>query len=278
MPELPEVETVVRELGGILPGHYVRKVKVFREDVLGEISAGDFGEAMRGSQFVEVKRRGKYLLFQLRGGGAGYLLAHLRMTGKFVWWKEDGGKGLEGGKHHRVWFLMERGGVLVFQDIRCFGRLRIGNSEADFPVLARLGVEPLSEAFEVDSLSKALANSGRSLKAFLLDQAMVAGLGNIYVCEACFRAGVSPLRLASSLDSSEVKKLHGAVRNVLQEAIAKNGTTISDFRRVDSKSGQFQNFLRVYGRSGYACRECEGKVLRVRQGQRSTFYCPHCQF
>ncbi len=203
------------------------------------------------------------------------MLAHLCMTGKFVWC--GAGQDLGECKHHRVRFWMESGARLIFQDLRCFGKLRLGRASEDFAILENLGLEPLSGAFTVVWLGERLGKIKRSLKSFLLDQHQLVGLGNIYVCEICFRAGISPLRVVNSLNKKEIKKLHREIQQVLKEAISKNGTTISDFQRIDSQSGEFQNFLQVYGKMGCDCQVCRTPILRVRQQQRSTFYCPRCQ-
>ena len=271
MPELPEVETIVRELRRRLPGRRIAEVEIFRGDALGSCPPQAFRRALVGATFEEVQRRGKFLLFGL--GARGFLIAHLRMTGKFVLSPPLP----EPLPHHRVWFRLADGEVLVFQDLRCLGTLQAVETLAQSASIARLGIEPLSRRFTSKWLGTALSASKSPLKHWLMDQSKIAGLGNIYVAEILYRAGLSPLRAARALGSPEVERLHGAVREVLRQAIRKNGTTISDFRRVDEKKGEFQHLLKVYGKKGENCPRCRTPIARIRQQQRSTFFCPTCQ-
>ncbi len=271
MPELPEVETVVRELNAVLPGRRVEGVRVFRKNALGRVPPAQFAAALTGRGFGPIGRHGKFLLFRLDPGG--FLVAHLRMTGKFVMSapmkKPD--------VHHRVWFHLDDGGTLIFQDMRCFGTLDYVEHLEDSPSLRKLGVDPYSKEFTAAWLAKALKETRTPLKHFLMDQSRIAGIGNIYACEVMFRCGLSPKRPAHRVKPAEAKKLHRAIRTVLDQAIRNNGTTISDFARVDEKKGEFQRFLRVYGREDEPCRTCGMPILRIPQQQRSTFYCKVCQ-
>ena len=271
MPELPEVETIVRELDPALAGRTISDVRVFRGDALGACPPSEFREALRGRAFEGVSRLGKFLIFRLRPRG--YLIGHLRMTGKFIL------SDLlpEPHPHHRIWFTLEERALMIFQDMRCFGTLQVVDDLKDSPGLARLGRDPLSRGFTARWLAGALAGSKAPLKHWLMDQTRVAGLGNIYVAEILHQAGLSPLRPARAVTEEEAGRLHRATRKVLHKAIRKNGTTISDFRRVDDKTGEFQGSLRVYGRAGEPCLSCRTPIARLRQQQRSTFYCPSCQ-
>lgn len=271
MPELPEVETIARQLNGLLPGRTVERVRVFRENALQGVPSADFAAAVEGRSFSRVWRRGKYLLFDL--APSRQLVGHLRMTGKFV----ISPRISEPKAHHRVWFTLDNGEVLVFVDARCFGTLSVVEHAQQHRGVAKLGVEPLSAACTARSMAEALGRSRSPLKHWLMDQSRIAGLGNIYVSELLHAAGLSPFRPANAVSAEEAKRLHGAMRRILRAAIAKNGTTISDFRRVDEKSGEFQDFLRVYGKMGQPCPQCRVPIQRVRQQQRSTFYCPECQ-
>jgi formamidopyrimidine-DNA glycosylase len=271
MPELPEVETIVRELRPALAGRSIREVEVFRGDALGSVDAVEFAAALRGRSFGRVSRRGKYLIFRLEP--ALYLIGHLRMTGKFILSPPLPAPQA----HHRVWFWLDDGSLMIFQDMRCFGTLDLADRLPDVPSLARLGMEPLSRRFTPGWLAEALGRSRAPLKNWLMDQSKVAGLGNIYAAEILHRAGLSPLRPACRVGPREAEGLHRAVRGVLRQAIRKNGTTISDYRRVDDKTGEFQNLLRVYGRERAPCPRCRTPIARIRQQQRSTFYCPSCQ-
>ena len=295
MPELPEVETVARQLQARLPGHGIATVRVLRADALGDVPPADFAAALEGRRFGAITRRGKYLLMALEPDL--HLVAHLRMTGKFVLVDDP----TETGKHDRVRFELtppqtSNGGVntgrqgkgpqdsrkdspaaLVFQDMRCFGTLRLCADPEALPGVAALGVEPLSRDFSPTWLVAALGATDRPLKHFLMDQGRIAGLGNIYASEILFRAGLSPFLPARQVTPTGARALHGATRAILKAAIASNGTTISDFRPVDSKTGEFQNFLKVYGKTGQPCPKCRAPIQRAVQQQRSTFWCAHCQ-
>lgn len=271
MPELPEVETIVRELRPALLGRTITEVQVFRANGLGRCPPAAFREALLGRRFEKITRRGKYLIFRLEPER--YLIGHLRMTGKFI----VSGALTAPAPHDRVWFGLDDGGLLIFQDMRCFGTLTVVERLEDHLSLQALGVDPLAREFTADWLGEALTASRSPLKHWLMDQSNIAGLGNIYAAEILHRAKISPLRPANALTGEEPRRLHREVRKVLQAAVRKNGTTISDFQRVDEKSGEFQNFLRVYGKEGEPCPSCREPILRIRQQQRSTFYCPSCQ-
>jgi formamidopyrimidine-DNA glycosylase len=271
MPELPEVETIVRELHAALPGRAIRDVQVFRADALGGVPVERFRAALRGGTFRGVTRRGKFLVFTLEPER--YLVGHLRMTGKFA----VTGPLPAPLPYHRAWFALDDGSLLVFQDLRCFGTLAVVERLADHAGLAALGVEPLSRRFTARWLGAALAASRTPLKHWLMDQSKLAGLGNIYAAEILYAARLAPTRTTQSLAAAEVTRLHAATRAILRKAIHKSGTTIRDFRRVDEQTGQFQNFLRVYGKAGQPCPACRTPIARLVQQQRSTFYCPRCQ-
>ena len=271
MPELPEVETIVRELNAAVTGRRIDEVRVLRADALGGVAPGVFAERLIGCSIAGIDRRGKYLIFRLQPKR--FLVAHLRMTGKFALSPALSAPA----PHHRVWFALDDGTLLVFQDARCFGTLRVVEALADAAQLEGLGLEPLSRGFTAAWLAQALGRSRAPLKNWLMHQGHIAGLGNIYVSEILFAARLSPRRPANSLDADEVRRLRQTTRQVLRLAISKNGTTISDFARVDSKRGEFQHLLQVYGRADEACAVCRTPIARIVQQQRSTFYCPQCQ-
>ena len=271
MPELPEVETIVRELRPGLVGRTIEEVRVFRADGLGHRGPAAFRSALEGRCFEKISRKGKYLIFHLRPQG--YLIGHLRMTGKFIL----GRPSAEPAPHDRLWFTLDDGALLIFQDMRCFGTLTVADHLREVPALARLGMEPLSRSFTSAWLTQALGRSKAPLKHWLMDQSKIAGLGNIYVAEILYKGGLSPLRPAHGVGAREAEALHGAVRAVLRLAIRKNGTTISDYRRVDEKTGEYQNVLKVYGKERAPCSRCRTPIVKIRQQQRSTFYCPSCQ-
>ena len=271
MPELPEVETIVSELNAALPGSAITDTRVFRDNALGGVPVTEFVEALAGRVFERVRRRGKFLVFDFRGGG--HLIGHLRMTGKFIFSPPL----TQPHAHHRVWFHLDNDSLLIFQDARCFGTLTIVERLADHAPLQRLGIEPLSSGFTAKWVAAALQQSKTPLKIWLMDQSKIAGLGNIYASEILFRAGLSPMRPAHTVTGGEPARLHRATRRTLRAAIHHNGTTISDFRRVDEKTGGFQEFLKVYGKQGQPCPRCRAPILKARQQQRSTFFCQSCQ-
>ena len=271
MPELPEVETIVRELNAVLPGRRVQSVRFFRLHALGGVPVEDFRPRVEGRSFSKVRRRGKFLVFDLLPHG--HLIGHLRMTGKFVLSPFLSAPG----PHHRAWFHLDDGTLLVFQDMRCFGTLTAVEKQSDYPPLAALGLDPFSPRFTSEWLAESLGKSRAPLKQWLMDQSKIAGLGNIYASEILFAARLSPMRAAGEVTRNEATGLHRHTRRILRHAIRKSGTTISDFRRVDEKTGEFQNFLQVYGKAGQLCPACRTPIARARQQQRSTFYCPACQ-
>lgn len=271
MPELPEVETIARELNEVLPGRSIREVRIFRADALGVVPAEAFRGSLLGQCFTRVRRRGKYLLFHLHPRG--FLVGHLRMTGKFIL----SPRLARPHPHHRAWFELDDDTLLIFQDLRCFGTLTVVERLSRHPSLRLLGMDPLSRGFTVDWLERAAGESRMPLKNWLMDQSKLAGLGNIYAAEILFAAGLSPFRITNAITRAEATRLHQATRRLLRQAIKMRGTTISDFRRVDDKTGEFQNFLRVYGKEGLPCPACRSPIARARQQQRSTFYCPTCQ-
>lgn len=271
MPELPEVETIARELNERAVGRRIVSVEIFRADALGKQNRPAFRRALIGRTIRACTRRGKFLIFRL--DPKRFLVSHLRMTGKFA----ISPPLAEPHAHHRLWFHLDDGSVLVYQDLRCFGTMDIVDDLAESRSLAKLGVDPLSEGFTVKWMAKALAMSKTPLKHWLMDQSKIAGLGNIYASEILFASSLAPRSPAHALGRADIGRLHAQVLRILRKAIEKNGTTISDFRRVDEKKGEFQNFLKVYGKDGEPCPRCQTPIERIRQQQRSTFYCPACQ-
>lgn len=271
MPELPEVETVARGLRARIVGETLQEVLILHPTLIVKQDREHFRRQLEGATFEQVGRRAKFLLFSL--GSRGVLLGHLRMTGKFI----VSDPLPEPGKHHRVWLTLESGKLLIFEDMRCFGTLEWFPEVSRIPQLQALGPEPLSAEFNRAHLEGQLAHRRREIKPALLDQRLVAGIGNIYASEILFRIGVHPTRAADQLNTAELEELVQATQQVLTEALLKNGTSISDFRRVDDKTGEFQNFLQVYDRTGQPCRQCGTSIERLVQQQRSTFYCPKCQ-
>ncbi len=269
MPELPEVETIARMLAPRLSGRTIRQVEVAWSRTIATPTVEGFCEQLPGATIGAVQRRGKYLIFVLQPQA--YLLTHLRMTGRYLLDPQP----LPG--HWRVLFRFEDEGTLVFVDPRKFGRLSLV-TDLD-AALAALGPEPLTSQFTVEQLQRCLANRTGPLKAVLLDQRCVAGLGNIYVSEALWQARLDPRRAAATLTSAEVLRLHEAIQQVLGAAIQDGGTSLDDRQYVfpDGGTGRHQLTLAVYGRAGAPCPRCGVPIQRERIAQRSSYFCPRCQ-
>jgi formamidopyrimidine-DNA glycosylase len=287
MPELPEVETVRRGLAPVMEGERFAKVEVRRGDLRWPLPKG-FAQKLNGETVRGLGRRAKYLLADLSSGDV--LLMHLGMSGSFRIGKESapGKYHLERSKstaHDHVIFHMSNGATVTFNDPRRFGSMKlVPRARMDEePLLRSLGPEPLGNEFDAAMLAKACVGKKTSLKAALSDQRVVAGLGNIYVCEALFRARLSPKRTASTIadrhgsPNERAERLVDAIKAVLKDAIEAGGSSLRDHRRADGSLGDFQHDFQVYDREGAPCPACKGKIKRIVQGGRSTFYCPSCQ-
>ena len=281
MPELPEVETVRGGLERHLVGCRIAALEVRRPD-LRFVLPVDLAERVAGRTVVAVDRRAKYLLVRLSPDLT--WLVHLGMTGRFTLLGPE--QEYEETPHDHVVAHLEDGSRAVYTDPRRFGIMDLlaTGSESHHPLLAHLGPEPLDAAWGADTLCDSMRGRRTSIKAALLDQKTVVGVGNIYACEALFRAGVSPRRLAATVAGARgvtkrARRLHGAVRMVLSEAIAVGGSTLRDFRSVDGELGYFAHRFKVYGREDEDCpgSGCDGVIRRLVQGGRSTFMCGRCQ-
>jgi formamidopyrimidine-DNA glycosylase len=287
MPELPEVETVRMGLAPAMEGQRIAKVEV-RDRRLRWPIPKDFEKRLTGQTVEGLGRRAKYLLADLSSGDV--LLIHLGMSGSMRLGK-DGKPGVyyheksKSTAHDHVVFHMANGTRITFNDPRRFGSMKlVPRPKLDSePLLRNLGPEPLGNEFDAAMLAKACAGKKTSLKAALSDQRVVAGLGNIYVCEALFRARLSPKRRASTIADRNGKAnqrafaLVEAIKAVLHDAIKAGGSSLRDHRRADGSLGDFQHNFKVYDREGEPCPHCKGKIKRIVQSGRSTFYCPSCQ-
>jgi formamidopyrimidine-DNA glycosylase len=274
MPELPEVEQVVRALASAISGRRILAAELRLKRTAPGISAAAFNRKLKNSIVTSVTRRGKYILIELDSDQV--LTTHLRMTGKFVSAAAD--EPLPSYAH--VVFHLDNDRRLIFCDMRQFGRMRILATKklSAARELSSLAPEPLSEDFTVDSLIDELSRSRRSLKQLLLDQTKVLGLGNIYAGEALFRARINPFKAANSLSRQRATRLHQAIRDVLQEAVDLGSTLKIDL--ADGGGVYFsspERFWKVYEREGEPCVNCGTKIRRVVHGGRSTYYCPKCQ-
>jgi formamidopyrimidine-DNA glycosylase len=292
MPELPEVETVRRGLQPVMEGFRIVRMEVRRKDLRFPFQR-DFSTRLTGQTVTGLGRRAKYLMADLGSGDV--LVMHLGMSGSFRVLKDDT-QDIPGQFHHpraedrshdHVVFHMSSGARIVFNDPRRFGYMKIIARKAldEEPLLRGLGPEPLGNEFDADMLARACAGKKTSLKAALLDQRVVAGLGNIYVCEALYRAHLSPRRLAATLATKKgettdhARRLVGAIHAVLNQAIKAGGSSLRDHRQTSGELGYFQHSFQVYDREGEKCQTagCTGIVKRFTQNGRSTFWCPKCQ-
>jgi formamidopyrimidine-DNA glycosylase len=300
MPELPEVETVRRGLQPAMEGSKIVRAEARRKDLRFPVQE-DFIERLEGQIVTGLGRRAKYLMADLASGDV--LLMHLGMSGSFRVLKDDDGRTpgrfhhprSEDRAHDHVVFHMSSGSAVIFNDPRRFGYMKIiaRNALEDEPLLNGLGPEPLGNEFDAAMLARACANRKTSLKAALLDQRVVAGLGNIYVCEALYRAHLSPRRLAATLaakagqrkgvaggePTDHARRLVTAIHAVLNQAIRAGGSSLRDHRQTTGELGYFQHSFGVYDREGENCQTagCGGIVRRFTQNGRSTFWCPKCQ-
>ncbi len=292
MPELPEVETVRRGLAPAMEGARFVKVEVHRRDLRWPLPK-DFAQRLEGQTVTGIGRRAKYLLADLSSGDV--LIMHLGMSGSFHVFREIGDKALGRSYHERtqhlahdhVVFHMSSGAIVTFNDPRRFGSMKlVARKKLDVePPLKGLGPEPLGNAFDAAMLARACKGKKTSLKAALSDQRIVAGLGNIYVCEALFRARLSPKRMAATIATTtgapneRAEHLVKAIKAVLKDAIKAGGSSLRDHKRPDGELGMFQHRFRVYDREGEKCPTpgCRGTVKRIVQNGRSTFFCPVCQ-
>jgi len=290
MPELPEVETVRRGLQPAMEGSKILKAEARRKDLRFPFQK-DFTARLEGQTVTGLGRRAKYLMADLGSGDV--LLMHLGMSGSFRV-LEGGHNNTPGQFHHprsedrahdHVVFHMSNGATITFNDPRRFGSMKLvprAKLEHE-PLLRNLGPEPLGNEFDAAMLAKACAGKKTSLKAALSDQRVVAGLGNIYVCEALYRARLSPKRRAATIadrdgqPNARAAALVDAIKAVLNDAIKAGGSSLRDHRRTDGTLGDFQHNFQVYDREGEPCAHCKGKIKRIVQSGRSTFYCPSCQ-
>jgi formamidopyrimidine-DNA glycosylase len=273
MPELPEVETIRRGLERRVVGRRVTGVQVHDARLRTPLDAAALATALGGRTITAVSRRSKYLLVALDAERV--LVLHLGMSGRL----ELARPGDPASPHTHVRIGLDGGEELRYSDPRRFGMLFVveRGELAAHPRFAQLGPEPLEPGFGPEALCRRAAGVRRPIKNFLLDASIVAGVGNIYACEALYRAGVHPKRPAGRLAPERWEKLHGALLDVLRSALRAGGTTLQDYRDPEGISGDFQRRLRVYGREGEPCRRCKRRIRRIVQAGRSTFYCPGCQ-
>lgn len=285
MPELPEVETIRQDLKRKIIGHTIKSVTVRRKSLV-HSPLSLFTLTLECNAIADIDRRGKLLICKLAKGEY-ELLIHLKMTGQLIY-KWDG-KIIAGGhteppvssdlpnKYSHVIIEFDNGSRLFMNDMRAFGYMKLVKPDEREHVLLQYGPEPLSKDFTVDYLSSILHGRTASLKAVLMNQMLIAGIGNIYADESCFRACLRPTRRAGSLSKIEIHNLHKAIRAVLIKAIAERGTTFNNYRDPDGRKGNFVKFLKVYGRAGEPCVKCKRSLLKKRVAGRGTVWCVGCQ-
>ncbi len=266
MPELPEVETIRRALERELEGEKLKALRVYEPRLLQNASERELKRTLLGYRLKTVGRRAKFLLFDF---GQHTAVLHLRMTG----WPT-----LSPIEQPRFVFEFTHNKKLYFQDTRRFATLSLVESAKldELPSLARLGPEPLGKGYTLKNFFK-LLQTDQEIKRLLLDQRKVAGLGNIYVCEALFASKIHPQRPANSLSQAEAQRLFTQIEKILARAIAEQGTSVSTYRLLRGEPGNFQNLLRVYDRAGEPCSRCRTPIERITQGGRGTYFCPRCQ-
>ncbi len=269
MPELPEVETVRRRLAPVLEGRTFERVEIEDARLTRPFEPVAVAAELEGEQVAEVDRRGKYLIVRFQSGRA--LLVHLRMTGTVLH------EPAADVPHRRALVTLDDGTTIAYRDVRRFGTwLLLEPGELEPYLALRLGDEPLGR-FTAKSLGQRLAGRRAPLKAALLDQRTLAGLGNIYVDEALWYARLHPLRPAGGLDDNEVQRLHRGIRRALDLGIQRQGSTLTDYRLPDGSSGSMQHEFRAYGRLDEPCDRCGTPIAKVRVGGRGTWFCPTCQ-
>ena len=267
MPELPEVETIRAQLALRLEGRTLARVEILDPRLTRPFDLFEVAEELEGDRVVAVERRGKYLVMRLESGLA--LVVHLRMTGGF---------GFVPASHERAVLELDDGSRLVYRDVRRFGTWFVLDADdAESYLEMKNGPEPLGPGFTAEWLAARLAQRRAALKAVLLDQRVVAGLGNIYADEALWRARLNPLRPANDLAPEEVRRLLRAIRAVLRKGIERQGSTLRDYAAPDGSTGVMQEEFRVYGREGEPCPRCRTPIAKGRVGGRGTWFCPRCQ-
>lgn len=273
MPELPEVETVRKGLITLIGGSTITGVDVFwNRMITPPFSSEKFQEVLVGEQIHTIERRGKYLIFLMDHWA---MISHLRMEGKFEVTPVDAPYK----KHTHVVFHLADNRDLRYLDVRKFGRFSLIPIEKrnDFEPIKKLGPEPTPSFFKVEAFQESLSRTGRAIKTTILDQQVVAGVGNIYADESLFQAAINPMKPANRLNQAEAERLHEAIIDVIARAVEAGGSTIRTYKNTLGEAGKFQVALNVYGKTNQACPRCGTAIEKTKVGQRGTHYCPHCQ-
>lgn len=285
MPELPEVETIRQDLRQRLLGREIIAVRVLRPSLVRNTPVS-FIRRLKSHHFTDIDRVGKLLIFNL-SDKIHHLLVHLKMTGQLIYqWNH---KVIAGGHsvspldlhipnpHTRVTISFADGSNLHFNDLRAFGYMKIVNKKELEKIKKNFGIEPLQKNFTLEEFVQRLKGRKISIKALLMNQALIAGIGNIYADESCFAAGIRPARRAAGLTRVEIKRLHQAIERVLKKALKERGTTFNNYLDPDGRKGNFIKYLKVYGRAGEPCQRCRTTLQKLKVAGRGTVFCPRCQ-
>ena len=285
MPELPEVETICRDLREKILGLDIKDVLITPKARLNK-SPNSFAELLSGGSFADISRIGKLMIFHINDSDD-IMLVHLKMTGQLV--HQKGGIVVAGGhsdiefsmdlpdRFTRLTFVFLDNSKLFFNDLRRFGYLKVIKKKELQRIKEKFGIEPLTEEFTLDNFKKALGKRKTSIKAVLLNQQLIAGIGNIYADEACFLAGIKPGRKVGSLKASKVKNLHDSIEKVIKKAVETRGTTFNNYVDANGNQGGFLKYLKVYQRDGEPCFVCGNILQRVKVAGRGTVFCENCQ-
>ena len=286
MPELPEIEIVKRSLVKMINKAKIIDIKINNKNLRYKLPK-NFSQDLIGQKIENISRRSKYLVFHLE---TKLLLVHFGMTGKILIMKNRNNKLLKTSfyydlniiqKHNHIYFLLNNGITLIYNDVRRFGFFKLYNISQfnKITFLNKLGLEPFSNKFNVEYFEKYISNKQKNIKNLLMDQTFVSGLGNIYVNEALFMSKIKPLRLCNRLKKKEIKKLIKNIKKVLKFSISKGGSSIKDFKNTTGNSGNYQQFFYVYGQKNKKCSRisCKGKIKKIVISNRSSFYCEKCQ-
>lgn len=266
MPELPEVETIKRDLGRIIIGKKIKDVEVKRTKTVKEPSVENFIKRVQNQEIKGVSRRGKMLILKFSNL---YLIIHLRMTGQIIYGDKE--------QESKVTFRLSDGKYLNFLDRRAMGEIRLINNWQELPFIRKMGPEPLEKEFSLDKFQEILKGKKTHIKLLLMDQSFIAGIGNLYVAEILFRAKISPLRPTDNLNSAEIREIYLAIKEVLREGIKYRGSSVDTYRDAYGKKGNFAQRLQVYNRAGQPCFKCGTLIKKIDLGGRGTYFCPKCQ-
>ncbi len=270
MPELPEVQTVINYLNSKVLNQKIVDIKVNKEKFLKNISKNEFINKLKNQEIKFIERIGKYLIFNISNNL--FMVVHLRMEGKFFVDSE-----LENRKHDYIIFKLENNSYLTYNDSRQFGTFHICHDLNNLKEVKKIAIDPLDEKFNFDYLKPILNKSKKNIKILLLDQEIISGIGNIYASEILFDAKINPFKNANELNDQEISSLIDSSKRILKLALKYNGTTIHSFSFGENKTGEFNKHLKVVYQHDKPCINCKNKIIRTKQGSRSTYYCEHCQ-